>query len=507
MKPNLFYTGNRFRDALLAFMFGRAMQGLAHFILMLWVVRLLGLSDYGAYMTLWGIVDMTAPLSSLGMLEAARRFLPDLATRGNTGAVYTFIKWATLVRFTILFAWAGGIALLWPTLAGWIGFSAVQASQSWVAVPLIVTVLGFRYAAEMLETLLEQRWSQLARALMPIGQLLGVSILVGMGAVSLSMLLWVDLIASLFCLLLAEWALYLRLGRLNVAGNHHVTLREVTNFAWNMSGANLLHATASAGALRLIAARVLGLEAMGLYSFLQQLLNIINRYMPAQLLANIIRPMLIARRAAGETEVVSLGMGLMWKSNLLIVLVGIAVFAIVGDTTISVVSGRHIDGGGFVMLVLLLGLGASSQGMLINMALQIYDRTGALRALSLLILLVPIAGWFAGKFGLASFVAGIAAARWLHNGFALWWIQRNGVRIALDFAGLARTIILVVVTMAPMWFIGEQMGAFRAFIATVALLLLAFLLARPLSQSDETILKRALKSNVRFLRPFVYARK
>ena len=49
-------------------------------MLSLWLVRLLIPTDYGIYIVLWEMVEMMLPLSSLGMLEVVRRFLPELAT-------------------------------------------------------------------------------------------------------------------------------------------------------------------------------------------------------------------------------------------------------------------------------------------------------------------------------------------------------------------------------------------------------------------------------------------
>lgn len=505
MKRRDLYTGRRFRDALRAFLFGRALQGVANIVLLLLVVRILDGSDYGAYMALWGILEMLVPLSSLGLLEAVRRFLPDLATRGSSANLRAFVRWTTLVRLVILLAWAGAIALAWPTFAPWIGLSPAQVEQTWLVVVLVVTVLFFRYAAEMLEALLEQLWAQVGHALLPVGRLVGIGTLVATDSVSLEALLWVDIAVSLVCLVLAEWALLRRLQNLNVTGEHRVTAGEVGAFAWHMAGANLLQATASDGALRLLAARLLGLEAMGLYAFLQQVLSIVNRYMPAQLLANMIRPMLIARLAKGETVVVSQAIGLMWKSNVLVVLAGIAVTLIGGDVFVRLASGGRFDDAAVVLLLLFVGLGASSQGMLINMAMQIHDRTSALRAQSLLFLLVPAAAWAGGQTGLTGFVIGVVAARWLRNGFALWWMKRNGVSVLLDLGGVMRAVVYIGLAVGPLWFLGGHLNAAEALLVPITLVVLAFLLARPLSMVDEQILVRILQGKARFLRLLVKA--
>lgn len=503
MKARNLYSGKRFGRALRAFVFGRAAQAVANLILTLWVVRLLGLSDYGAYMVLWGLVEMMVPLSSFGLLEAARRFMPELAARGSAAGVRAFVRGVTLARLVILLAWAGIIAAGWPLLAAALGFNTAQAAEGWGVIGLIVALPAFRYAAEMLETLLEQRWSQSAQALLPIMRLAGVGGLVATGSTSLAALLWIDLAASLVCLVLAEWALLRRLRTLDAAGSHRVGVREVARFAWHMAGVNLLQATASMGAMRLLAARVLGLEAAALFAFLQQLLNIVNRYMPSQLLANLIRPMLIARRAAGETGVVGQGLGLMWKSNLLIVLAGLAVIVVGGNLLLDVASGGRFDSALAVMLLLTLGLGVNSQGLLINMAMQIHDRTRALRVQSLFFPLVLLAAWLGAQAGLVGFVAGMVGVQALRNTFALVWMRRHDVPMALDWGSVVRTAGWTALAAGPAWLLAQALGQVWGLALLLLLLLGSSLLARPLSATDEAMLARALKGRARLLRPFV----
>lgn len=504
MKRDGLYSGRRFRGAVRAFMLGRAAQGIANLALTLWVVRLLAPADYGAYMALWGMVEMLVPLSSLGLLEAVRRFLPDLATRGSARGVRAFVKWTTLARFAILLAWAGLIAWAWAAVSGWIGLDAGQAGQAWPVVFLIVTVLAFRYACEMLECLLEQRWSQLAHALHPVGRLSGVAGLVFAGQISLATVLWLDVAVSAVCLALAEWALARKLRGLGGGGDFVITGREVLVFSWHMAGVNVLQSLASLGAQRLLAARLLGLEAAGLFSFLQQLLLIVSRYMPAQLLANVIRPMLISRFAAGEARVVSEGIALMWKSNLLIVLGCVAVLLAAGNELVAIASGGRFTDAGWVTLILFVGLGATSQSQLVNLAMQIHDRTRTLRNQSALFLMVPLAAWLGATKGLVGMVAGIVLAQWLRNSFGLWWMRRQGIGIALDTMGAFRLVVLTVLAAVLAWWCDALLGPWPALGLALAILVLGLFVAKPLNGADYDLLRRASKGKARFLKPLVW---
>ncbi|MEW5788597.1 MAG: hypothetical protein AB1899_12165 [Pseudomonadota bacterium] len=464
-------------------------------------------TDYGAYMTLWGLVEMMVPLTSMGMLEAVRRYLPDLAARGAPGALGRFVGWMTLARLAVMAVWTGLIAAFWGDIAAWLGFSQPQQDATLLAVGMVITVIGFRYTAEMLESLLEQRWSQSTRALQAFGRLGGVAALVAMGSVSLERVLWVDLGASLVCFLLAEFFLARKLKTLPGSGDYRITAREVGRFTWNMAGVNLLDASASFGALRMLVARFLGLEAAGLFAFLQQLLMIVGRYLPANLLANIIRPMLISRHAAGETGVVGQGMALMWKTNLLIILGCVAAFAVAGDVLISLASGGRFPQAGLVMLLLFLGLGATTQGQLLSMLMQIHERVRELRNLSVLFLLVPLAVWLGAAWDLVGVALGIVLSQWFRNSVSLWWLRRLGVAIQLDWRGMIRASLAVVAITALAWYAATWVGPWGGLAGLAVLLPLSLLLAKPFNAGDMDLLQRGLHRRARFVRPFAVRNK
>lgn len=503
MSPPELYSGSRFRSAVLHFLLGRATQAIAYFALTLWLVRLLRPADYGAYMTLWGMVEMMVPLSSLGMLEAVRRFLPDLAVRGAPGAMARFVRYMTAIRLTLMIAWAGAIYAFWPLLSSWMGFNEEQQQAGILGVALVISVIGFRYASEMLECLLEQRWSQLTHALMPLGRLLGVALLTLSSGVTLQRILWIDLAVSATCFLLAEFFLVRRIRRSASAGDYCANWREVGTFAWHMAIVNLLQAAASAGALRIIVARTLGLEAAGMFAFLQQLLTSVGRYLPANLLASLIRPMLIARHQAGEDRVVSRGVALLWKVNMLIIGGFVIAMSSAGDAIVALASGDRFKSAGLIMLVMFVGLGSATQGQLVSMAMQVYSYTRQLRNFSILTILTPICVLVGVKWGVIGVAVAMVLTSWIKNALMMRWLASQTGRIELDWSGALRGIGLVLGLCLLGWGIEEyRSGAVVALTATIATYLLGLWILKPLNQSDLDLLSRGMRSYARFLAPF-----
>lgn len=498
-EPQGIYSLGRFRKALGAFLLGRAAQALANFFLTLGLVRVLELPAYGAYMAVWGLVELMVPLSAFGLLEAVRRFLPQLAAQGSAVRLRAFVAWTTLARLAILGAWGLSLYLGWSSVANWVGMTEAQALQARPVALLIVLVLSMRFACEMLETLLEQRFSQSVQALMPIGRLMAAVGLVINGSMSLGHMILADIAVAALCFVAAEWSLVRRVSRTAGAGEAPVGVADVVRFAWHMFGVNLLGACASLGAMRLLAGRLFGLEALGVFAFLQQLINILARYMPAQLLANVVRPMLIARVTEGGEDRVGRVMGLMWKSNLMVVLAGCAFSLAAGDMIIAVMSGGRFADAGIVALMMLVGLGATSQGLLVTMNMQIRDRSAALQAQSILFLLPPVAAAVGARYGLLGFTCGIALGHWARNLVAFWWMRRKGVAFDNDLHGLCRMTLVAVTAGLGGWFAGQSIGGHGAAAVCGLLLLAGLFLSRPLNVEEFGLIETLVKGRARYL--------
>jgi O-antigen/teichoic acid export membrane protein len=74
------YSVGRFRKAALQLVGGRVAQAAARVVLVLAVVRVLPVEDYGAYMLIVGTAEMMLQVGSFGILPLAQRYLPQMLT-------------------------------------------------------------------------------------------------------------------------------------------------------------------------------------------------------------------------------------------------------------------------------------------------------------------------------------------------------------------------------------------------------------------------------------------
>jgi O-antigen/teichoic acid export membrane protein len=211
----------------------------------------------------------------------------------------------------------------------------------------------------------------------------------------------------------------------------------MARFTRHMALVGLLGGTSNPGALRLVLANGIGLAESGLFAFLQSLERLVSRYLPATLLRNLIRPVLISRYVGrGNTDLLKAGTGLLLKSNLLAVMGGIVVIAVCGDEIVRILSGGKFVGAGLTLLLLYVNMIATSQRGVQEMVMQI---TGQTRALWLTTLVSPVAllaVWLVSGQGLNFAVLVITAGSLLSNLLATGVLQARTDWFRVDWRGV-----------------------------------------------------------------------
>lgn len=486
------YSGGRFRRALRAFVAGRAAQGLATAGLTLLTVRWLAPAEYGAYMLMWGAIELAVPLTSLGLLPAMQQFLPRLAQSGTAADYRRLVALVEWLRHGLILAVALMLAVVWPVTAQWLGLPAADPTMVWLFCALLVAALGARFAAEMMEALLEQRDAQFSRALQPALRLLGLVGLWLSNALGLLSLLVLDLVVSVLVWGVAQFWLRRSLLRHTPSGTETLDRRNLLRFAGYMSVAQLLQALGSDGALRLAVGRVLGVEAAGVFAFLQQLVMIGNRYLPSMLLANMVRPMLIARHQEGRRSEVAVGFGLLWKVNLVLTLMLLSAVLVGGDALLALISSGRVAQGGWPMAFLTLGLFFNAQSQVVSMAMQVYGYPGKVLTASLLApLVLPLAMQGGVMAGVGGAAAGAALAIGVRGVLSLWMLQTRPYRMQLDLTGAAMVTALAASVCAVAYWALAWLGPFFAVALALCGLIVGLRLLRPVAAAESELILRA----------------
>jgi len=179
-----------------------------------------------------------------------------------------------------------------------------------------------------------------------------------------------------------------------------------------------------------------------LFAFLQSLERLVSRYLPATLVRNLIRPILISRAIGqGSTDLLKSGTGLLLKSNMLTVVAGLVVIAVCGDQLVYIMSGHKFTGAGLTLLLLYVNMIAASQRGVQEMVMQI---TGHTRALWITTVVSPVAlfmVWMFARKGLNVAVLIVTAGSMTANWLASWVLQARTDWFRVDWRGMVAIFI------------------------------------------------------------------
>lgn len=503
MKPET-YSVRRFRRAVWQFVGGRLAQAAARVVLVLALVRILPMHDYGAYMLIAGTAELMLQVGSFGILPLMQRYLPQMMTTLSLPRLLRFVALLVTAQATALGLIALAIWTFWDRLAPTFGMDATQTAATRFAAWLFLIVPAFRFSTELLEAMLGQ--GQTVRALMVFVRAAAiVALILAKDDVLLVDVLLVDVIATAACVLVAWFGVHRMLVTLHSPGaSGSLPVREMVRFAWHMALVGPMSATASPGAVRLVLANGLGLAETGLFSFLQSIERLVKRYLPATLFRNLVRPMLISRYLGqGKIELVKAGTGLLLKSNLLAVVGGVVVIAVCGDLIVWVLSGHKFQGAGLTLLLLYLNMVATSQRGVQEMVMQITGHTRQLWITSVVYPLTLLVIWLLAGYGLNVAVLVVTVGSLTANSIAASVLQHRTDWFRVDWRGMTVTFAAGLAAallglLAATWIHPFVAGAFAL------VLFVAFLrVGRPFNTGEIHAMERVVGARaVRLLKGF-----
>ncbi len=436
------YSVHRLRKALLQFGGGRLAQAAARAVLVLALVRILPIADFGAYMLIVGTAELLLQVGSFGILPVTQRYLPQMVPTLPIRKLRRFVSGLVVAQLLVLTVIAALLAHFWGSLTPMFGMTPGQTEATRFAAWLFLVIPAFRFGTELLEAMLAQ--GQTARALMVFARAAAVMALVVVKPqVTLVDVLLIDMVVTAFCVVLIWVNVRHTLTSLHSpAASGTLPVREMLRFAGQMALVGPMSAASNPGAVRLVLANGLGLAESGLYAFLQSLERLVSRYLPATLLKNLIRPVLISRFVGkGNSEVLQNGTGLLLKSNLLAVIGGLVVIAVCGDQIVRIMSGGKFHDAGLTLLLLYVNMIATSQRGVQEMVMQITGHTRVLWITSLVSPLALLLVWVFADYGLNVAVLIVTAGSMSANWLAAQALQSRTKWFRVDWRGMAAIFV------------------------------------------------------------------
>lgn len=490
------YSVGRLQRAVGQFIGGRVLQALGQAMLVLVLVRVLSPHEFGVYMLVIGLAEAMLALGSLGTLQVARRFLPQVIVSLPAPRLFRFVLLLIGVQLAALLLLAALAWWCWPLIAGIIGLSPAHAATAAIAVMLFVLIPSVNFACELLDALLEQGRSRLVGSLLVYGRLAALALLlVSAASIDLALILRIDVVIVSVGLLLSWILLCGSLRTLHARdASGVVPWREIVRFARHMAPMDLLGVTGTPGAIRLVLAGALGVVESGLFAFLQSLQRVVGRYLPGTLLRGIVMPVLVSRAyQPGGRAIVEIGASLLVKSNLLIIAAGTVAIAACGDELVELLSGGRFRGAGNTLLLMYLALAVTSQRNIIEMVMQILGHAAVLGRTALIAPIALLAMWTVAERGIEAAVLVLIGASALANGIATAVLVRDAGGFNLEWRGQLE-IVLTAAAAAGAGVALNTMGVQALLSAALGLALFAAmqLLFRPFTEAEIAVVEKTL---------------
>ena len=416
------YSSAALKRSALHFLTGKAASGMLTLIILLLLVRVLTVEEYGIYVILVAGMELVLAITSLGLPWTVARYLPEFRLRAS-GKMLAHFVWQAMGLIS-LFLVMGILLLLW--ILPWLLSSMELAQFTDVArlylLVMLLEGLGRHIQENALGPLLQQGWVQISLVVRNLALLLLLGIVVTQGMVHLYQVVLAELAASALGTVLALCGLVRYLHKSCDLSKRDdwqpPAWSEMWCIARHMYFSHLITLIYSPQAFVFFVQRYLGVDAAALFGFLRSLFGQIFRYLPATLLFGLIRPKLVASYVnTGDMLELTRNANLAGKLSLF-VLMPFLIFAwLAGDELINFLSADKFNQTGYYLAVFLLALIPLSQRQMLAAVGVISDKSHlSLWGATLSILVLPLTYWLLeAGMGLWSFIIAIILSHMIYN--------------------------------------------------------------------------------------------
>lgn len=435
---------------------GKAVTSIAGVGTLLVVVRGLSISEFAAYSVMFGIMDIVLVATSLGAHQILTRYVPEIFSMHYARALRRLLAYTLGLRFLVLLLCLAVLAAMLAFFASVIGLSDWQfALKCYLLVVLFRTVSLTLF--QVLEATLSQGRGQGAFALVTASKFVGVVCLHFTGHLSLISLIAVEIATE------ALGAILMSIGVSKIAPKQRADAgadlaeyrwlrenrRRMLIFGFKGYFQNLIIMPFSGMFNRLIVGGSLPVSQVAVFGFAQTVLDLMLRYLPAQMFAGMMRPVMAARfsQSKGFVEVQSISNAALKANLVLIGLAAVVAAAGGGDMMLMISGGKYGSSASWLILLMCMLAALESWRHVLDQISHTVERYGFLvfsnallgASLFLGLALMPRLEIFA--LPLAN-CAGLLVA----NLMVMWWLRSTGYRYRPDVKGVAFLLLAVGLT-------------------------------------------------------------
>ncbi|MCZ2415569.1 MAG: lipopolysaccharide biosynthesis protein [Burkholderiales bacterium] len=442
------YSAARIKRGAVHLIGGKALTALAGLGTFLLLVRELPVEQFGAYTILFGLIELVDAVSGLGASQILSRYVPELLVERRHAALRRVVAMALAFRVIVLAIFLASVFALAPLVFPLVGLGDWQwAAKAYLAVVFVRVVELSLFS--VLESMLLQAIAQLGFSFVTALRFGLLVVAAAGGGFGLETVIAIELATDLVGCGILLIGLMRRIPRHPGRTDEDATAwfrgswKRMSDFGLKGYAQHLLIVPYAGSTNRLLVGGTLASAEVALFGFAQSVTDLIYRYLPANLLVGIIRPVLTARYVR-DRQFASLerAANLIFKINATLICAAAIVIFAGGEPMLDVVTrGKYHAGAVSLLLLMCALLLAYSMRSMLDHVCHALERNGpliwanALMLLSLLpgIALLPVVGIYA--LPSANLTGAVLACATV-----AWRLRREGFHFHYDFAGLARLL-------------------------------------------------------------------
>ena len=497
------FSRNRIQSSLLHFGIGKIVSGLIGLCLFIALVRLLPATDYGTYVTFVAMMEVLLIVSNLGVYPFAQRYITEARLPAHHNYL-SFVTWASvLYRAATLSVSVILLMLGATTVLDSLGILVTFKIFALFCVAIFCEGLA-RYIDLLFDSLLEQARTQIcilvrnsARLVMILGAIyFDYKIDIGFVAAVEAIAAGLGMLFSLFVLkkMLEPFGRYKRGG----LKNSPFQVKRLLRFSLPYYTAQFLTQIYSTDTVKLVISQTLGAIDTAVFGFAHAISFIMQRYLPAQLLIGLLRPVLVARRAGGgsDAELLRLGNFILKVNHFLLVPV-VSFFCVAGPGFVIWLSnGKYAGASAILILLSGLLLLQAVHAIMSAVAIALEDRHAVLTGTIGAIPGIGVGFMLIQPLGSAGMAVGLWLSELLWCSITWLMLRRKGFRFSIDWLAWAKLLVSGVAAGITSFLVmpspsqGQELFLAAGIVSFTYLIICAVI--KPFSQSERDILNGML---------------
>jgi pyruvyl transferase EpsO len=432
------------------------MSAVAGFCTIILLVRHMEVHAYAGYIAMLGMTTVAGMLAGLGMERALMRFIPEGHMHHPAPALAGFIWITSLLRLAVMAAIIGTLYLLWPQFTAHFSGLSISADFPPALAFLVLNTAMFQLLSAVMQALVQQKTLTRVLVVQWGGRLAIIFAMVTIYAdISLTQAIWLMAIPDGVGVLILVLVIHRYLTRL-AAVQHGSQMQaaawpswpQVRRLSLDNYGYNLVAALPQGSSMIILAAALLAAPFVAAYGFYVNLIDRLKQYLPLQFMLNLAEPVLIA----GYVKDKDFGRlwrhnQLLYKSNLMLLMPGLAWIAAIAPQMTSVLTGGKYAEYAWVLPILILQLALGSHATIIQIIINAVGKSeilslsgcSALLAMAAAIGAVMVGGHY------EYLIVTPLVYEIVNNAVAMWGLRQRGFRYDAQWSFHGKLVVITTI--------------------------------------------------------------